>query len=115
MVILLLLIGHVGTLKHTPVDMMEVSHVYREDGEHCYTQLILWEWSPDYRRFNVMRWKLLDEPNEYPKKRGATYYVPGYKSRLFRQTWSQHDPEKRNKRLHSPEFRMNIHPGRTER
>lgn len=88
------------------VDVVELNHRYDETGRHCYSQVIVWEWMPDYRRYRAKGFVLVQDGSlsGYPLKRGDTYYIyrdggginPTYrlKSKVMIETWTDYDPER---------------------
>ncbi len=101
------------------VDLIELNHCSDDLGRHCYDQIVFYEWSPDYRRYHVVAWCLVDNglsrvPTlDRDKKR---YVVRWYDSEtgrnreiwspLFRETWSNSDPERANKKLMEEKYRV---------
>ncbi len=111
--LLAIVIGVRGT-NHEEVDLIELNHKLSESGAHQFDQVILWKWSPDYRRFNVQHWFIPRDPSEYPAKAGELYQCFGFyhdqkriliRSKMFRETWTTHDPERENTRLFPTELR----------
>lgn len=105
------------------VDLIELNHFYDDLGRHAYDQVILYEWSPDYRRHHVIAWMLLDESSEigkFPQKEQGSrdWIVKWYdrdaktkrivRSKLYRETWSQVDPERENKQLFDEKYRTTL-------
>lgn len=93
-----------GSVPSQQVDLIELNHFKSADGFCEFTQLIFWEWSPDYRRYHVMGWRLGDDLSrrvtckrgEWTCKvvvNGCTYIV---RSGGFRETFTTVDPERRN-------------------
>lgn len=93
------------------VDLIELNHYYDDLGRHQYDQVIFYEWSPDFCRFHVIAWTLVEKdlrkiPSKLPGS--GDYAVHWYDrdarvqrqvlSRLYRETWTQSDPERSNKR-----------------
>ena len=119
--------AHNGRIDQT-VDLIELNH-YRSGAAH-YSQTILYRFSPDYRRHDVMMYRMLDEettaPFDAPFKAGGVYYAPmpfsayygahfdgenSYvKSRKFRETWTDYDPETQQKKLFKEKFRIGLWP-----
>ncbi len=100
------------------VDLIELNHFYDDLGRHAYDQVIFYEWSPDYRRFHVIAWCLVENdlsrmPTRNPKN--GEYVVRWndrdakvhrvVRSALYRETWSQVDPERVNKKLLDEKYR----------
>ena len=42
------------------VDLIELNHFYDDLGRNMYDQVIFYEWSPDYRRYHVIAWCLVE-------------------------------------------------------
>lgn len=103
------------------VDLIELNHFYDDLGRHAYDQVIFYEWSPDYCRFHVIAWCLVeDNLARMPMKLAGSgeYSVRWYdrdakiqrdvRSQLFRETWSQVDPERANKKLIDEKYRVSL-------
>ena len=103
------------------VDMIELNHFYDDQGQHQYDQVIFYEWSPDYGRFHVIAWSLIENDfNRMPVKLPGSgeYSARWYdrdagmhrevRSPLFRESWSQVDPERANKKLISEKYRVSL-------
>lgn len=50
-------------------DLMELNHVYGQDGEHDFDQVIFYRWSPDYRRHDILEWWLVDGEVKIDKRK----------------------------------------------
>lgn len=84
------------------VDVIEVSHVYSAQGDHVFSQLLFWELASD-GEYDLRTWLLLKQGGhrpEYDFARGD--YVARFSSweqfhevraPVFRETWTQYDPE----------------------
>ncbi|MEM7557732.1 MAG: hypothetical protein AAF394_01290 [Planctomycetota bacterium] len=111
------------------VDLIELNHYYDDLGRHSYDQVIFYEWSPDYARFHVIAWSLV-EKNQTKKPRKdphrGDYYSRWYdreakvhrtvRSKVFLETWSKTDPERANKKLLDEKYRVRfIRPAKVER
>lgn len=106
---------------HERVDLIELNHFFDDLGRPAYDQVIFYEWSPDYQRFHVIAWCLVDEElHRMPSKvhgRGG-YAVRWYdrdaridrevKARLYRETWTQVDPERANKKWIDEKYRISL-------
>lgn len=103
------------------VDLIELNHRYDDQGRHCFDQVIFYEWSPDYRRYHVVAWCLVDQgltrrpALDHNKHR----YVVRWEDRdtgqhrviwapIYRETWSDWDPEKANKELMDEKYRVSL-------
>ncbi len=103
------------------VDLIELNHFYDDLGRHAYDQVIFYEWSPDYRRFHVIAWCLVENDLSRMPTRNACngehvvrWYDRDAKVRrevhspLYRETWSQVDPERVNKKLLDEKYRTSL-------
>lgn len=95
--------------------MIELNHYYL-DGEHQFDQVIVYEWSAEYRRFDVRAYWLAEELVYYPRKCAEGYCTARriektryrVSSKLYRETWTQVDPEHEHKRLMDEECRSSL-------
>jgi hypothetical protein len=103
------------------VDLIELNHFYDHQGRHVYDQVIFYERAADTGKFQVRAWCLVEDRdalNRRPVKDVATqlYHVDWYdndqklmrklSSRLFRESWSQIDPERADKKFHDERSRI---------
>lgn len=92
------------------VELIELNHYYDCQGKHQFDQVIFYEWAPDYRRFHVIAWSLVEGdlkrlPRRLPGSglTSLTWFDRDAKvhrevqAKLYRETWSQSDPERTNK------------------
>lgn len=108
MIFALLLILGTQTTTREHVDLLETNHFHDCNGRYVYTQTIFWEWEPSVCRYHVRAWTLV-APKPQRDYRSGLYRVSYYDqdqnfSRLvtsthYRETYSQVDPERANKRL----------------
>jgi len=98
-------------------ELMELNHAVTCDGVCRFDQLILWKWSPDYRRWDAHYWAIVGmggELAEYPVNVGKFHECRinregrriVIRSKLFRETWTVGDPERENLKLQPAEFRL---------
>jgi len=100
-------------------DLIELNHCHDEFGRHCYDQVVFYEWSPDYRRYHVVAWCLVDNGlwRMPTLDRHKQQYLVRWHDRetgrpreiwspLFRETWSNSDPERANKKLMDEKYRV---------
>lgn len=111
------------------VDMIEYNHFHDDLDRHAYDQVILWEWDPQYRRYNVMEWRLVADNIESKKSNAIPTVVGGIcrvrwydtdrkryievKSKIYRETWTfpsrgDMDPERANKKVYDEKFRRTL-------
>ena len=98
--------------------VIEINHRYDDQGRHCYDQMILWDWNAQYRRHHVAAWFLIDPArHEMPRKVGDMWYftIPKLdgpqvkiKSKIRRETWTEHDPEREDKKLFDEKYRRGL-------
>lgn len=101
------------------VDLIELNHYYDSQGKHQFDQVIFYEWSPDYRRFHVIAWSLVEGdlkrmPRQMPGSdlTCVTWFDRDAKvhrevqSKLYRETWTQSDPERTNKQWFEEKDRL---------
>jgi hypothetical protein len=95
-----------GKLETTVVDLMELNHVQVQTNPVMgYSQVILWQWSPDYRRYDCEGWYLVD-PKKLEglpawtgqrwtaRRRGQQFHA-----KIFRETTTSYDPERESRKL----------------
>ncbi len=121
---LILAVGNspsVGNSLSQRVDLIELNHFFDDLGRHAYDQVIFYEWSPDYRRYHVVAWSLVEDNLErmpsHDHRRDihiVRWYDRDAKTRrsvwseLYRETWSQTDPERLNKSLMDEKYRVSL-------
>ena len=91
------------------VDMIELNHFVDEDGREVFRQVIFYEWSKQHKRYHVRAWRLVKKPSQLPQRRWnpAIYQCTWHDDGLLRQvwrptmreTWTQKDPERVNRKL----------------
>ena len=103
------------------VDLIELNHFYDQLGRPVYDQVIFYERAPETGRFQVRSWCLVEDReslNRRPIRNHETqlYQVDWFDtdqrllrkitSRLYRESWTQIDPERVNKRVHDERSRI---------
>ena len=98
------------------VDLVEVNHVYNDQGKHRLTQLIFYNYQRGYDA-EVVDWRILKGRLPMPKgKKYETIFLDYGKimrcviARQYRETWTQYDVEQ-DERRHLPD---RIRKGLTE-
>jgi hypothetical protein len=100
------------------VDLIELNNKYSKDGKHTFTQVIFWERHPGDGKYHVRDWYLVEEreslngiPVRNAKsdrwdsvfvKQGVYHHVT---SKLFKESFTQFDPEVEDKRKWPSEMR----------
>ena len=111
------------------VDLIELNHFYDIKGGHVYDQVIFYELDPATGKFFVRAWCLTEDnhtagtsENRRPIKNHTNDLYEVYwtdtshskpikrkiKSRLYRESWTQTDPERENKKIHDERLRISL-------
>jgi len=105
------------------VDLIELNHFHDCLGRHVYDQVIFYEWSDELQRYHVRAWCLVEdrEPVSRRPTRSYTdnrYHVRWYdrdqnlnrriSSQHYRESWTQVDPERANKKLLDERLRTSL-------
>lgn len=105
------------------VACIELNHFYDKCGKLVYDQVIFYDQSPDTGRFRVRAWCLAEDRewlDRRPVKNQETgfYQVDWYDSdkrvqrklisRIFRESWTQIDPERADKQHHDERLRISL-------
>lgn len=107
---------------HEHVDAIELNHFFDQRGHLVYDQLVFWERNPANGRFQVRAWCLVDDRetlNRRPLKNDNGLYecfavdsnerlTRRIVSRVFRESWSQTDPEREDKKHHHESLRIEL-------
>lgn len=105
------------------VDVIELNHRYDDEERHCYDQYIMWEWSPDYKRYHVVAWTLDEQKSnnlrKVTKDHNTGKYVLTYVDSqtglsrkiyapIYKETSSSSDPERENKEIFPEKYRRGL-------
>lgn len=100
------------------VDLIEVNHLYDQQGRHVIDQLIFYDWDSAARRFQVRAWRLLQSDEQHPRKSWAKEdFVTTWRDQniirrvhavQIRETWTTHDPEVREREMYPMEQRLDL-------
>lgn len=100
-------------------DLIEINHFYDERGKLLFRQVIFWDYHTDEPTRRVAAYRMADDPtliatrlfrtNEwcYQWKDGKAQWRRVV-AKHFRQTWTQHDPEMRNRTVWPTEQRRGL-------
>lgn len=109
---LLFLLAVVFSGESLPVcDLVEINHCTEDDGTETFCQMLAWDWSPQHRRFDCQQWVMV---NSFCRLDGVTHGNTDQgrsvviRSKLFRETWTRHDPERENLKLFGIQFRRKV-------
>lgn len=111
-------------------DMMELNHFYDCKGCHVFSQVIFWERNPANGKYNVRAWVLVEmreSLNRIPVKNeiDGLWHCDWFdsdkgilrkiKSGIYRESWTQSDPEKENKKVLPEKYRLALIDPRIQR
>ena len=104
MILLLLCVLTNPFVTHEHVDSIEINHFHNECGQHVYTQLIMWEFDWASGEDHCRAWKLIDAETMVKGKTAAWFDADARMQRKItagyvRETFTQHDPERANKKI----------------
>ncbi len=99
------------------VDLVEVNHLYDEQGRLLLDQVIFYDWSTQHRRYNVRAWKLVKSQSQLPtRNRAGAFVATWHDDRTLRQvvatsmveSWTQFDPELMERQFLPKDKRVNL-------
>lgn len=104
------------------VDAIELNHSFDQRGYLVYDQVIFWEITPTTGRFQVRAWCLVDDretlsrrPMQNDNGLYECFAVDSNErltrrivSRVFRESWTQVDPEREDKKRHPESLRIEL-------
>jgi len=122
-VLALLLTGHID---HDPslkdnVEMIELNHLYDGQGKLVLDQWIFYDWSGRLSQFVVVDWRrsktdIFVSKNWKTGEYNLTFFDGDYlrkiRSKIYRETWTQYDPELKNREIVPVEHRRLLTPPR---
>ncbi len=91
------------------VDLIELNHFIDQEGREVFRQVLFYDWSNAHRRYVVRAWRLVKSESQLPRRywSPARYQCVWHDDGLlrevsapsFRETWTQQDPERQNRKL----------------
>jgi hypothetical protein len=105
------------------VDAIELNHFYDTKGHLVYDQVVFRHWHKSTGRFHVRQWTLIDDrdpiskrpiKNEQTGVYSVEYFDTDAKttrkvvSRVFRESWTQTDPEREDKKALPESLRYSL-------
>jgi hypothetical protein len=105
------------------VDLIELNHFHDCLGRHVYDQVIFYEWSDELQRYHVRAWCLVEDRETVSRRPTRSYtdnrvYVRWHdrdqnlnrhiSSKHYRESWTQVDPERANKKLLDERLRTSL-------
>lgn len=113
--------GHSGsdsTVAKQRIDLIELNHFLDDTGRHVFDQLVFYEWNAEQAAYRVIAWRMVKRNSQLPQR---TWRPHGYKcvwqdegvmreiwAPAFRETWSQSDPERENRKKFSENRRPEL-------
>jgi hypothetical protein len=98
------------------VDLIELNHFIDHEGREVFRQLLFYDWSNEHRRHVVRAWRLVKSESQLPRRRWSpalfqcVWHDEGLlrqvSSPSYRETWTQHDPERENRKLLAEDERI---------
>ena len=101
--------------------LIELNHFYDQHGRPVYDQVIFYERAAETGRFQVRAWCLVEDRESLNRRPVKNYETQLYQvdwfdtdqrllrkitSRLYRESWTQIDPERVNKKIHDERSRI---------
>lgn len=108
------------------IDLIELNHFYDPCGRHVYDQVIFYQLAPETGKFRVRAWCLIEDRETLSRRplrdvRTGTVRVDWYdgdqkvlrrlESRLYRESWTQVDPERMDKKFLDERLRLSLVQG----
>lgn len=98
------------------VDLIELNHSYDDSGRHVFDQLVFYRWSAQRSMYRVIAWRMIKRDEQLPVKVASGYRCLWHDDGIlrevwapaYRETWSQRDPERENRRLFSEAHRPEL-------
>jgi len=104
-----------GVVAAQSVALIELNHFVDQEGREVFRQVLFYDWSESHRKFIIRAWRLVKTDSQLPKRRWspARYQCVWHDDGLlrevsapsFRETWTQQDPERQNRKLVAEEAR----------
>lgn len=100
------------------VDLIELNHFMDDNGRHVFDQIVFYEWVESRNKFRVIAWRMVKRPSQLPIR---TWNPRGWQcvwkddqimrsitAPSFRETWTQQDPERVNRRFFAESERPDL-------
>ncbi len=109
--------------RHEQVDLIELNHFHDCLGRHIYDQVIFYAWSPEKHEYHVRAWCLVEDREIQNRRPERSYSDDRYHVRWhdrdqnlsrhitsehYRESWTQVDPERANKKLLDERDRVSL-------
>lgn len=99
-------------------ELVEINHFYSEDGMKTFDQVIFYDWDDKACRFQVVDWRLIKKGFQCSKDVDRNLFVTTWLdhdqhrkvvSPLFRETWTQVDPELQERHVFPQDRRRKLY------
>jgi hypothetical protein len=119
MIALMLSIALSLTPQPVAVDLVEINHCFNHRGEHTFDQVIFYTWSSQRKRYDVREWRLANRESMYPVWSRSRWLMRWHDDGVMREvvasakreTWTQYDPEIKERKQLEQEQRLPLFPG----
>lgn len=117
MIALLLMLLPCPDIAEDRVDVVEVNHLYDEQGRHVFDQLIWWKWCAAESRYHVLDWRMAGcGKAPIPVRRNRYWETMWHdgetlrrvRATSYRESWTQCDPELCERQILSPDNRIKL-------
>ncbi len=98
------------------VDLIELNHFIDQEGREVFRQVLFYDWSTTHRRYIIRAWRLVKSDSQLPRRHWAparyecVWHDEGLLREVsapaFRETWTQYDPERKNRKLLAEDHRI---------
>lgn len=100
------------------VDLIELNHFLDNTGRHVFDQVVFYQWSEEQQIYHVKAWRLVKSPRQLPQRQWnpdryrCLWHDDGVLREvwapLYRETWSQKDPERVNRQWLAEKQRVEL-------
>ena len=112
--------GSPTSVTRAKVDLIELNHFLDGEGREVFQQVIFYDWCKPKRQFHVRAWRLVKKESQLPIRQWeprsyqCTWHdgpmLRQVRSSKMRETWSQQDPERKNRTLLPEDQRIPLFP-----
>jgi hypothetical protein len=118
--------GLQGRVIEESIDMIELNHFYDPHGRHIYDQVIFYHLAPETGKYRVRAWCLVEDRETLSRRPirnletgrvrvewydGEHKVLRHLESPIFRESWTQVDPERMDKRNLDERLRLSLVQG----
>ncbi len=118
--------GLQGRVIEESIDMIELNHFYDSSGRHIYDQVIFYHLAPETGKYRVRAWCLVEDRESLSRRPirnpvtgrvrvewydGEHRVLRHLESSVYRESWTQVDPERMDKRYLDERLRLSLVQG----